>query len=87
MTSISQEILRFLHLIVEQPEMCAGTPESAHGMFLALAAVVLNQEVQRPIDVCLRDLWLDLVIEATKMFCARRISYRCFAKSVVSRIE
>jgi hypothetical protein len=65
MTKTSQEILELMRDIGLYPTM-HGTPESVDGMFEALAAVVLREELQRPLNVALCDVAWYLVPEATK---------------------
>jgi hypothetical protein len=54
-----------MRFIQEHPELAAGSLQAAHGMFETLAAVVLSEELNRPIEDCLFEVLHDLVPAAT----------------------
>jgi hypothetical protein len=64
MTRIGEEILELMHAIQLRPTMY-GYEQSVSGMVVALAAVLLRQEIQRPFGQAWPTV-TELVREATK---------------------
>lgn len=51
MSKSQASLLEFIRMIAQHPAMYAGSPEAAHGMIIAIAAIVLAERGRTSIDV------------------------------------
>lgn len=56
----SEELKQFLADLALHPAMYAGTPESAHGMFVAIWSIISSSRYNRLYEECLKET-LDIV--------------------------